>query len=51
MLIGAREIAHVEAVQPFEAGDGVGRDVLICVSDVRFAVRIRDGGGDVERIQ
>ncbi len=47
VLIGAGEKEHIAAVEPLEAGDGVGGDRLIGVADMRRAVRIRDRGGDV----
>ena len=47
VLVGAGEEEHVIAVEPHEAGDGVGRDHLIGVPDMRRAVRIGDRGGDV----
>ena len=47
VLVGAGEEKDVEAVQPMEAGDGVGRDRLVGVADVRRAVRVRDRGRDV----
>ena len=51
VFVGTGEVTHVEAVQPLEAGDRVGRDVLVRMADVRLAIGVRDGGGDVERIQ
>ena len=47
--IGAGEVAHVVAVETLEPGDGVGGDVLVGVTDVRIAVGVGDGSGDVER--
>ena len=47
VLVGAGEEEHVIAVEPHEAGDGVGGDRLIGVADMRRAVRIRDRRGDV----
>ena len=47
VLVGAGEKEHVMAVEPHEAGDGVGGDRLIGVADMRRAVRIGDRGGDV----
>ena len=47
VLVGAGEEEHVIAVEPHEAGDGVGRDHLVGVPDMRGAVRIGDRGGDV----
>ena len=47
VLVGAGEKEHVAAVEPHEARDGVGRDRLIGVADMRRAVRIGDRGGDV----
>ena len=47
VLVGAGEEEHVVAVEPHEAGDGVGGDRLIGVADMRRAVRIGDRGGDV----
>jgi len=48
VLVGAGEEIDVVAVEPHEAGDGVGRDRLIGVADMRRAVRVGDRGGDVE---
>ena len=50
VLVGAGEEEHVVAVEPHEAGDGVGGDHLIGVADVRLAVGIGDRGGDVIRL-
>ena len=47
VLVGAGEEKHVVAVEPHEAGDGVGRDHLIGVPDMRRAVGVGDRGGDV----
>ncbi len=48
VLVGAGEEEDVVAVEPLEAGDGVGRDRLVGVADVGRAVGIGDRGGDVE---
>src|SRR4051812_27074115 len=50
VLVGAGQEEHVLAVEPREARDGIGGNRLIGVADMRIAVRIRDGGGDVEGI-
>ena len=47
VLVGAGEEIHVVAVEPHEAGDGVGGDHLIGVPDVRGAVGVGDRGRDV----
>ena len=47
VLVGAGEEEHVIAVEPHEAGDGVGGDRLVGVADMRRAVRIGDRRGDV----
>ncbi len=47
VLVGAGEKEHVAAIEPHEAGDGVGRDQLVGVADMRRAVRVSDRGGDV----
>ena len=47
VLVGAGEEEHVIAVEPHEARDGVGRDHLIGVPDMRRAVGIGDRGRDV----
>ena len=47
VLVGAGEEEHVVAVEPHEARDGVGRDHLIGMPDMRRAVRIGDRGRDV----
>ena len=49
VLVGAGQKEHVIAVEPLEAGDGVGRDRLVGVADVGYAVRVGDGSRDVER--
>ena len=48
VLVGAGEEEHVLAVEPLEARDGVGRNRLVGVADVRLAVGIGDRGRDVE---
>ena len=48
VLVGAGEEIDVVAVEPHEAGDGVGRDRLVGVADMRRAVRVGNRGGDVE---
>ncbi len=48
VLVGAGEEIDVVAVEPHEARDGVGRDRLIGVADMRRPVRVGDRGGDVE---
>ncbi len=47
VLVGAGEEEHVAAVEPHEAGDGIGRNQLVGVADMRRAVRVGDRGGDV----
>ena len=48
VLVGAGEEIDVVAVEPHEAGDGVGGDRLVGVADMRRAVRVGNRGGDVE---
>ena len=48
MLVHARDEEHLAPVQPHEALDGVGGDALIGVADMRRAIGVGDGGGDVE---
>ena len=48
VLVGAGEEEDVLAVEPLEARDGIGGDRLVGVADVRLAVGIGDGRGDVE---
>jgi GNAT superfamily N-acetyltransferase len=48
VLVGAGEEIDVVAVEPHEAGDGVGGDRLIGVPDMRRPIRVGDRGGDVE---
>ena len=50
VLVGAGEEKHVLAVEPRKARQRIGRDRLIGVADMRQAVRIGDGGGDVEDV-
>ena len=47
VLVGAGEEEHVMAVEPHEAGDGIGGDRFVGVADMRRAVRIGNRGGDV----
>ena len=49
VLVGAGQEEHVVTVEPHEAGDRVGRDHFIGVADVRGAVGVGNGGGDVIR--
>ena len=49
VLVGAGHEAYVEAVEELEAGQHVGGDGFVGVADVRVAIGIGDGGGDVER--
>ena len=49
VLVGAGLEAYVEAVEALEAGQHVGGDGFVGVADVRFAIGVGDGGGDVER--
>ena len=46
VLVGAGEKEHVIAVEALKARDGIGRDHLIGVADMRRAVRIGNRGGD-----
>jgi hypothetical protein len=48
MLIGAGQEEYILAVEPLEAGQRVGCDRLIGVTDMRIAVGIGDRGRDVE---
>ena len=50
VLVGAGQEEHILAVEPLEARQRIGRDRLIGVADMRQAVGIRDGGGDVESV-
>ena len=50
VLVGAGQEEHVLAVEPRKARQHVGRDRLIGVADMRNAVGIGDGGGDVEDV-
>ena len=47
VLVGAGEKEHVLAIEPLEARQGIGRDRLIGVADMRYAVGIGDRGRDV----
>jgi hypothetical protein len=47
VLVGAGEEEDVVAVEAHEAGDGVGRDRLVGMADMRRAVGIGDGGGEI----
>ena len=48
VLVGAGQEVDVLAVEPLEARDGVGRDRLVGVADMRHAVGIGDRRRDVE---
>jgi hypothetical protein len=48
VLVHAGHEQHIEAVEPLEARESVGRDALIGVTDMGGAIRIRNGGGDHE---
>ncbi len=50
VLVGAGAEVDVVAVEPLEAGDGVGRDQLVGVPDVGRTVGIGDGGGNGEAL-
>ena len=50
MLVRTGQEKHIPAVEPLEARHGVGRDQLIGMADMRLAVWIGDGSGDVEGI-
>ena len=49
VLVRAGQEAHVPPVEPLEAGHRVRGDVLVGVADVRLAVRVGDGRGQVVR--
>ena len=49
VLVGAGKEIDVVAVKPHESRNGIGRDRLVGVTDVRWPVRVRDRCGDVER--
>ena len=48
VLVGAGQEVDILPVQPLEARDGVGRDRLVGMAEVRRAVGIGNGRGDVE---
>ncbi len=48
VLVDAGQEKHIIAVQPLETRDGVRRDRLIGVADMRIAIRIGNGGGNIE---
>ena len=48
VLVGAGEEIDVLAVEALKARDGIGGDRLVGVADMRLAVGIGDGRGDVE---
>ena len=48
VLVHAGEEQDVVAVEPFEPRDRIGRDPLIGMADMRRAIGIGNGGGDVE---
>src|SRR5712691_517311 len=47
VLVGAGQEKDLVAVEPHEAGDGIGRDHLVGKADMRGAVRVGDGGRQV----
>jgi len=48
VLIHADEEPDLVADQPVIPGDGIGADLLEGVAQMRLAVGVIDGGGDVE---
>ena len=50
VLVGAGQEEHVLAVEPRKTRQRIGRNRLIGVADMRLAVRIGDGGRDVEDV-
>ena len=49
IFVHAGDEQRLAAVEPHEALDGVGGDALVGVADMRRAVGVGNGGGDVER--
>src|SRR5712691_5186017 len=47
VLVGAGQEKDLVAVEPHEAGDGIGRDHLVGKADMRGAVRVGDGGRQI----
>ena len=47
VLVGASEEEHLVTIEPHETGDRIGCDRLVCVADVRRAIRVGDGGGEI----
>ncbi len=48
VLVHAGDEQRLAAVQAHEAPDGVGSDALVGVADMRRAVGVGNGGGDVK---
>ena len=48
VLIGAGQKEDILAIEPVKPSDGVGRDQLVGVADMRTPIGIGDRGGDVE---
>src|SRR6185503_4352814 len=48
VLIHPHEIVHLVAAQPVVAGDAVRADLLQRVAEVRIAIRVIDGGREVD---
>ncbi len=48
VLVGTGEEHHIEAHEPFVAGDGVGRDGAVGMAYVQLIGRVVDGCGDIE---
>ena len=48
MIVGTDQQVDVVAAEVVVSADGVGTDLLECVTEVRLAVGVLDGGGDVD---
>ena len=51
MLIGASDEAHITAHQPLKPGNCVGCDRFIGMTDMRLAIWIGYGGGNIKRFR
>ena len=48
VFVGAGHQPHVAAQHPLETGDGIGSNRLVGMADMRLAIGVGDGGGQIE---
>ena len=51
MLVGTRDEAHIASLQTLKPRNRVGCDSLIGVADMRLAIRVRDGRGNIKGLR